>query len=202
MSNVGILIVDGDAAGRAAVQQVLSCEDWRIGAAHDAGQALQELATGNWTLVVANTATIGIDGTLYLTLKELAFAPLEPGKTRLRVLLVVPEEDAANVQPALERDAMPYTLRPFHFHDFLEKVSDLLMETEAIGAPIRRVRQEGKTSGDAYAQRGAQKAGRSTGMFANRDDYSMTEEEIAAYEQEQLFELQRKRKKKPQEHLG
>ena len=35
----------------------------------------------------------------------------------------------------LEKAHLPYVTRPFHFHDFLEKVSDLLFEVHAIAMP-------------------------------------------------------------------
>src|SRR2546430_6182253 len=35
-----------------------------------------------------------------------------------------------------------YVVRPYHLHDFLEKVSDLLVEIKVIEAPIRLVRRE------------------------------------------------------------
>jgi len=33
---------------------------------------------------------------------------------------------------ALEANRLPYVVRPYHLHDFLEKVSDLLVEVKAI----------------------------------------------------------------------
>src|SRR5256885_3924678 len=57
----------------------------------------------------------------------------------VRVLFLVPELAAPEAQPALEHEQLPYSLKPFHLHDFLEKVSDLLLETGAIPQPIRRV---------------------------------------------------------------
>jgi hypothetical protein len=90
-------------------------------------------------------------------------------------------------------------VKPFTFHDLLERVSDLLMETEAIGAPLRKVRQEGQTSG-RRSRRGGRDAGRdgtrNTGMFASRDDYQMTEEELTEYERQETEETQKKKKKK------
>jgi DNA-binding NtrC family response regulator len=204
MSKVSILIIDGDPESRAALWQVLESDEWNTGVA-PAGQALRELAGGNWALIVANVATTGTSGLLYSTLKELAFAPaLESGKARARVLFVVPESDAPQIQPLLERERLPYTLRPFVFHDFLEKISDLLLETESIAQPIRRVRQEGKSRSERFASSSSSQLGPGTGrgreinMFANRDDYPMTEEEIAAYEREEAAEIVRKKKKKDQ----
>lgn len=202
MDTVGILIVDNDPEGLAALQQVLGAEDWKLGVARDSTQALQELATGNWTLVVANPT--GISSALYSTLKELAFAPaVESGKMRVRVLFVVPEIHAARIQPVLERDRIPYTLKPFHFHDFMEKVSDLLMETQAIERPLRRVRFEMKPQAarqigfhSSGAGGGATKRGRETNMFANREDYPMTEEEINDFERKENEENAQKKKKK------
>jgi DNA-binding NtrC family response regulator len=210
MDKVGILIIDNDAESFAALRQVLGSEEWNIGVARDTTQALQELATGNWTLVVANVATTGVSGALYSTLQELAFSLAEEsGKPRLRVLFVVPESDAARIQPVLERDRMPYTLKPFHFHDFLEKVSDLLMETESIARPIRRVRQEAKAPLERHIGfhstgqvSSAARRARETGMFANREDYPMTEEDISEFERQESEETARKKKKKQETQLG
>jgi DNA-binding response OmpR family regulator len=204
MDTVGILIIDDDPEGLAALRQVLGAEDWKLGVARDSAQALQELVTGNWTLVVANAATTGTSGALYITLKELAFAPaLESGKTRVRVLFVVPESHAVQIQPVLERDRIPYTLKPFHFHDFMEKVSDLLMETQSIERPIRRVRFEVKPQAErqiGFHSSGAggsvARRGRETNMFANREDYPMTEEEINEFERKESEENAQKKKKK------
>ena len=154
--------------------------------------------------VVVNIAMTGLKSQVYLTLKELALAPaIEEGMVRARVLFVVPERSAAEAVPVLERERLPYVLKPFQFHDLLEKVSDLLMEAAALANPIRRVRhdsslserkrkegRQGRESGNAIAQR-------NTSMFAKRDDYVMTEEEIAEYENTEKKEQELKRKKKP-----
>src|ERR1700722_20000247 len=96
MSKVSILIIDDDAESQAALWQVLTSEDWKTGVTSGGAKALQELATGNWMLIVANAATTGVSGPLYATLRELSFAPaVELGKTRARVLFVVPESEAS-----------------------------------------------------------------------------------------------------------
>ena len=90
-------------------------------------------------------------------------------------------------------------LKPFTFHDLLERVSDLLMETEAIGAPLRKVKQEGITSDRRSRRRGrdaGREDGRNTGMFSNHEDYQWSEEELAEYERQET-EAQKKKKKKP-----
>jgi DNA-binding NtrC family response regulator len=206
MSKVSILIIDDDAESQAALWQILTSEDWQTGVTPGGAKALQELATGNWMLIVANAATTGVSGALYATLRELSFAPaLESGKMRARVLFVVPESDALQLQPVLERERLPYVLKPFHFNDFMEKVGDLLMETESISQPIRRVRQsraDGMLGSHGGGQSGSGAAqARNTGMFAARTDYPMTEEEINEYERQQAEEETRKKKKKPT-HLG
>ena len=54
--------------------------------------ALAELSSGEWSLVIVNIAMTGLTGPVYLTLKELALAPaVEEGKVRARVLFLVPE---------------------------------------------------------------------------------------------------------------
>ena len=71
-------------------------------------------------------------------------------------------------------------MRPFHLHDFLEKVSDLLVEVKAIEGPLRMTRYE---FGEARKKK--KETSRTTSMFASRDSYSYTEEEIAEYEKQE-----------------
>lgn len=203
LSKVGILVVDSDEASQEAVRQVLEAEEWNVRIVPEPSRALTELSNGEWPLVIVNVAMTGLSGPVYQILKELALAPpVEEGKVRPRVLFLIPEGSSSEVQSKLERDRMQYVLRPFHFHDFLEKVSDLLLETSSVDAPIRKVRHdateserkrlEDRASRESNMQRGR----RDTGMFAKRDEYVMTEEEIAEYEKsEQEAQLQRKKKR-------
>ncbi len=212
MNTVNILIIDDDKASQSALQQVLDSEGWRVRIAPSEDDALRELAVGQWTLVIANAGITHRNGPLYMTLAELSAAPpLESGKARMRVLFLLPEFSSPEARRLLETERLPYILKPYHFHDFLEKVSDLLMETEAITVPIRRSRLESQVTGRrndraaarrlASAQGSGQAAGqsatRNTGMFANREYYEMTEEEITLYERQEAEE-QRKKKKKPE----
>jgi hypothetical protein len=148
----------------------------------------------------------GLTGPVYLTLRELALAPAgEDGKVRARVLFLVPEALAMEARPALEQERLPYVLKPFQFNDFLEKVSDLLMETDSLATPIRRVRHD---ASEADRKRKESRAGqesavrqsqRDTSMFAKRDAYVMTEEEIAEFENSEKEEREHKRKKKSEQ---
>src|SRR5208282_4990669 len=102
-------------------------------------------------------------------------------RKRIRVLFLVPVAKAKEVQPALERDALPYSPKPYHLHDFLEKVSELLVESGAIAEPIRSIggfaagrRRRRDISSSRHARDGA--------MFASREDYQMTEEEMLDFE--------------------
>jgi DNA-binding NtrC family response regulator len=205
VARVGILIIDDDKASQSALHQVLDSEGWQIRIVPLIGEALAELSSGEWSLVIVNISMTGLSGPVYLTLKELALAPaMEDGKVRARVLFLVPELTVPEVQTVLEKDRLPYVLKPFQFNDLLEKVSDLLMETEALTAPIRRVRHDASA---AERKRMESRAGhesdirqsqRNTGMFARRDEYIMTEEEIAEYEKsEEQEQEQKKRKKQP-----
>ena len=204
MAKVGILIIEDDEANQSALRQLLDSEGWHVRAVPVVSQALGELSSGEWSLVIANIAMMGLNSPVYLTLRELAMAPaVEAGKVRARVLFVVPESAAREALPAFERDKLPYVLKPFQFHDLLEKVSDLLMEAAALVDPIRRVRHDsnlserklkegraGRESGNAIAQR-------NTNMFAKRDAYVMTEEEIAEYEKSEKEDRDKKNNKKP-----
>ena len=198
MEQVGILIIDDDASSQAAMRQVLGSEGWLVEGATSTAQAFKELSTGKWTLVLANTATTGITGALFVTLKELA-QPLEGEATKahVRVLFVVPEAAAAQATSLLEEEHLPYVVKPFTLHDLLERVSDLLMETEAIGTPLRKVKQEGlkSTRRSRHAGRDPGRDGaRNTGMFSSHD-YQWSEEELAEYEQQETEALRRKKKK-------
>ena len=200
MENVGILIIEDDAASQAALLQVLGSEGWLVEGAVSSSQAFQQLATGKWALVLANIATIGLRSALFVTLRELAL-PIEgeAAKAHVRVLFLVPEATAAEATPRLEEEHLPYVLKPVTFHDLLERVSDLLMETEAIGAPLRKVKQEGMTSGRRSRRHGrdaSRDGGRNTGMFSNHEDYQWSEEELAEYERQET-EAQKKKKKNP-----
>jgi DNA-binding response OmpR family regulator len=198
VDKVGILVIDDDAAGQATLRQILESEAWELHAEPVASKALQELATGAWTLVIASIGMTGLAGPLYATLRELALAPLsEEGKARLRVLFVIPENAEQQTRSTLESDHLPYVQKPFNLHDLLERVSELLMETQAIATPIRRVREQGLLGSRASHTGRSAAASRNTGMFASRAEYSMTEEEIAEYERNETEEMLRKKKKLP-----
>ncbi len=209
MDPVGILIVDDDEASQAVLRHMLDSEGWKLRIVSQGNQALAELASGKWTLVIVNVAITGVAGPVFSTLKELALAPAatEAGRIRARVLFLVPEMAGPETQAVLEQERLPYVLKPFHLHDFLDKVSDLLLETNAISAPIRRIRyglaeerfaaaQQRRTEADG---RPAQTR-RETAMFSSRRDYLMTEEEIAEFEKQEKEES--KKKQKARKELG
>jgi DNA-binding NtrC family response regulator len=205
LAKIGILIIEDDEANQSALRQVLDSEGWHVRVVPVVSHALGELSSGEWSLVIVNIAMVGLTSPIYLTLRELALAPaVEAGNVRARVLFVVPESAAAQALPIFERERLPYLVKPFQFNDLLEKVSDLLMEAAALVDPIRRVRHDsglserrrkegraGRESGNAFAQR-------NTNMFAKRDEYVMTEEEIAEFEKSEKEEREQKKKKDPQ----
>jgi DNA-binding response OmpR family regulator len=197
--DVGILIIDDDAASQAALSQVLGAEGWFVEGATSSNQALQKLAQGKWSLVLANMSVTGVTGALFVTLRELALPPeVEGAKAQVRILFLVPEDTAAQATPLLDEDHLPYVVKPFTFHDLLERVSDLLMETEAIGTPLRKVRHEGLKSSRRSRRAGrdpGRDGARNTGMFSIQEDYSWSEEELAEYERQETETL--KKKKKP-----
>src|SRR5271169_7162158 len=93
---VGILIVDDDRGSQSALRELLGSEGWHVGIVNQPSQALPELASGEWSLVIINVAMSGLDGPLYSTLKELAQAtPEESAGKRARVLFIVPENMGA-----------------------------------------------------------------------------------------------------------
>ena len=204
MEKIGILIIENEEASQSALRQVLDSEGWELRIGPQVNQALAELSSGAWSLVIVNIAMTGLAGPVFLTLKELALAPaVEEGKVRARVMFLLPESSSLEAQPILEKERLPYVLKPFQFHDLLEKVSDLLMETDSLATPIRRVRFDAsaadrkRAEGRAGHQSDVRQGRRDTGMFAKRDEYVMTEEEIAEYEKSEKEEREQKRKKQP-----
>ena len=192
---VGLLVLDNDAPGSSAVKQILDSEGWRVRIVPDTKMLLAELKTGEWSLVIANVALTGVEGPAFFTLRELAaVAPEEGG--RIRVLFLIPEAIGGQYIVQLETARLPYVIRPYHLHDFLEKVSDLLVEVKAIDAPLRQVRHE-----FGALRKKKKQAARSNSMFASRESFSYTEEEIAEYERQE-GEESKSRRNKPRTNLG
>lgn len=122
---------------------------------------------------------------------------------RVRVLFLVPQSFAKHVQPILEREGLPYSLKPYHLHDFLEKVSELLVESGALADPIRTMGSPGRFKKRRKSVGRPQRDTRRSSMFASREDYQMTEEEMAEWErQEEEDRKKREKEKKDREHLG
>lgn len=192
---VGILVLDNDPNGASAVKQVLDSEGWRVRVVPDAKALLTELKSADWSLVVANAAAIDLDSPAFFTLREIATVPQESGG-RIRALFIIPEAAERQLTGQIEASRLPYVVRPYHLHDFLEKISDLLVEIKVIDAPIRLVRREF----GAIRKKKKQAASRNS-MFAARDTFSYTEEEIAEYEREEATEAS-KSKRKTRVNLG
>ena len=191
---VGILVLDDTAPGGSAVKQILDSEGWRVRLVPDTRMLLAELKTGEWSLVIANVALMGVEGPAFVTLRELASVPADAGG-RVRVLYLVPELAGGQYISRLEAARLPYVLRPYHLHDFLEKVSDLLVEVKVIEGPIRQVRHE-----FGALRKKKKQAGRNS-MFASRDSFSYTDEELAEYEKQE-GEAAKSKRNKPRINLG
>jgi DNA-binding response OmpR family regulator len=192
---VGLLVLERDPGGAAALKQILDSEGWRVRIVGDLQMLHVELKTAEYSLLIANIALIGLDSPTFHVLKELGGVSAEDGG-KIRTLFVIPEMNGSQFIGHLEAARLPYVLRPFHLHDFLEKVSDLLVEVKAIAAPLRMTRYE---FGEARKKK--KQASRTTSMFASRDSYSYTEEEIAEYEKAES-ESSRMRRNKPRTNLG
>jgi len=192
---VGILVLDDNAQGASAVKQIVDSEGWRVRVVSDTQMLLAELKTGEWSLVIANVVLTGVDGHAFVILRELASVSAADG-ARIRVLYLIPEATSSQYLVHLEAARLPYVLRPYHLHDFLEKVSDLLVEVKAIEGPIRQVRHE-----FGALRKKKRLAAKSNSMFASRDSFSYTDEELAEYEKQE-GELSKSRRNKPRINLG
>jgi CheY-like chemotaxis protein len=207
VSEIGILIVDDDIASQRALKNVLDSEGWRVRIVPLAAHAMAELATGSWNLVIADVAIASPQSALFATLAELSRAdeqsrdttPNQPSK-RIRALFLVPPVALKTVQPCLEREGLPYSIKPYHLNDFLERVSELLVEAGAITEPIRAI---GGFAANRRRPRDPrrQSDGRRTAMFASREDYHMTEEEMAEFERKEQEESRKKREKELKDRL-
>jgi len=193
---VSILVLDNDAAGASALRQILDSEGWRVRALQDVDLLMSELKSAEWSLVIANISQINVQGPVFAILRELASVSPEDGG-RLRVLYLVPSMTGSQYAHALESAKLPYVVRPYHLHDFLEKVSDLLVEVKAIDVALRQVRHE-----FGGLRKKKKEAARTNSMFASRDAYSSyTEEELAEYERQES-DLGKTKRRGPRTNLG
>jgi DNA-binding response OmpR family regulator len=191
---VAILVLEEDAENATAVRQLLDSEGWRVHIVADTNLLLNELRNGEWALVVANVAVTGTDSAAFITLQELASVPAEEGG-RIRVLYIVPETGDVKYVQLLEQARLPYVARPINFHDLIQRVSDLLFEVHAIAAPLRQVSRE-----FGVVRKKKLEASRTyKSMFASRDSYSYSEEEVAEYERQEASST---RRHKPRTNLG
>lgn len=199
MSEVGILIVDDAASSQRALKNVLDSEGWRVRIVQGESHALAELASGNWNLAIVDATVTDPRGPLFAILKDLSLAEAPPqshearARMRFRALFLIPVRMAPKLQPLLEREGLPYSLVPYHLNDFLEKVSELLVEAGAIAQPIRSIGGFGIRNQPRRDSRFAPNA-RQVRMFASRDDYQMTEEEMAEYERQEADERKKREK--------
>jgi DNA-binding response OmpR family regulator len=192
---VGLLVLENDPVNAMALKQILDSEGWRVRLVPDLPLLHAELKTAEYSLLIANIAQVGADSATFQVLRELSSVSYEEGG-RIRVLYVVPEMSGGQFVGDLEAAKMPYVTRPFHLHDFLEKVSDLLVEVKAIEGPLRMTRYE---FGEARKKK--KQTNRTTSMFASRDSYVYTEEELAEYERQEA-EASKTRRNKPRINLG
>jgi DNA-binding response OmpR family regulator len=193
--HVGLLVLESDPTNAMALKQILDSEGWRVRIVPDLPLLHAELKTAEYSLLIANIAQVGVSSTTFHVLRELSSVSHEEGG-RIRVLFVVPEMSGGQFVGELEAARVPYVTRPFHLHDFLEKVSDLLVEVKAIEGPLRMTRYE-----FGQARKKKQQSSRTTSMFASRDSYVYTEEELAEYERQES-EASKTRRNKPRTNLG
>jgi CheY-like chemotaxis protein len=190
LKKVGILVIDDDQVSQAALTSILDAEGWRVRVVAEIPKAMSELASGQWSLVVVNVGLTDVSGPLFMILKDLAQgeadAPADAevddsGPRGIRVLFLVPGPLAGTAKPILTREKLPFFTKPYHLHDFLEKVSDLLVATGSIEDPIRSM-SDFNFGSRAQRERTEAKRAPQNPMFASRDDYQMTEEEMLEWE--------------------
>ncbi len=134
VQQIGILVLDDNAPGGSAVKQILDSEGWRVRLVSDTKMLLAELKTGEWSLVIANVALMGVEGPAFVTIRELATVP-------------------------------------------------------AVRHEFGALRKKKKL------------AAQSNSMFASRDSFSYTDEELAEYEKQE-GELSKSKRNRPRINLG
>jgi len=206
LPDVGILIVDNDVVSQRALKNVLDAEGWRVRIVPTASHALPELASGTWNLAIVSTTLLDVKGPVFAILRDLAQGETnsempEPStlKKQFRVLFLVPIGDAEKIQPVLESEDLPYSLKPYHLHDFLQKVSELLVESGAIEESLRGIGNFTSSQSRRRARASSRDSRRGT-MFASREDYQLTEEEMAEFERQE--EEDRKKREKDLKERG
>jgi PleD family two-component response regulator len=190
VGQVGILVVDDDVVSQQALKSILDSEGWRVRIAPFVTTAMAELASGEWSLAIVNVGLTEVSGPLFMILKDLAQgvadapedAVLDERRPKaIRVLFLVPATMASTARPVLDRESLPYLMKPYHLHDFLEKVSELLVQTGSIEDPIRSM-NDFSFGSRKQKERTESKKAPANPMFASRDDYQMTEEEMLEWE--------------------
>lgn len=190
MKRVRVLIIDDDEASRRALAAVLDGEGWEITVAARPAQGVEHLRQGPWQLVVADLSVSSLSAPLFDLLKELA----EAGGS-LQVMFLVPAVVDETTRRRLQGLKIPCLAKPIQLNDFLERVSDLLLDAGAIRRPLRRVRHLAGTIRVLAETGGLPAGGRE--MIAPRDGhYEYTEEELRQFEEE---EEEKRRRKKAQE---
>jgi DNA-binding response OmpR family regulator len=197
VTEIRILALEDDPASQAALHTMLDAEDWVIQIVSDVDAMMKELARGSWGLLIAGLDVIGLSGPVFTTLLELAVAaPIEDGRSRIRVLFVIPQDLVTQAIPLLESQHVAYVVKPYQFNDFTEKINDLLVQANLI---TKTARERGFAFDKKQSPRAGKRAskGQSSSMFASREDYHYTDEELAEYEREQETEKKKKITNRP-----
>jgi len=100
---VGILVLEDDPQNAGALKQILDSEGWRVRIVPDVPLLHVELKTGEYSLLIANIALIGVESPTFQVLRELAsVAPEEGGRLRI-LFVVVPNLDAGTFKCSNQR---------------------------------------------------------------------------------------------------
>jgi len=192
---INILVLEEDAGSQNAIQMMMDGEGWKVRILGNATEGMQALAQGSWALVVASLTLAEFSSPLFQILKELASAPpVEEGKSRVRVLFVVPAGAESAFTPTLDASRLPYTVKPYQLNEFIEKVNDLLLQAQFLTKTSRERGFAFEQRTSAAKGKKGKAAGAGNSMFASRDEYYYSEEELAEYEKEEQ-ERQKKKKK-------
>ncbi len=122
MNEAHILLIDDDRDLAELLGEYLDAEGFRLSAAHSGEDGIQELARGNYDLVLLDVMMPGIDG--FETLKQIRNTSVVP------VLMLTAKGEETDRVLGLELGADDYLAKPYSHRELLARIKALLRRIE------------------------------------------------------------------------
>ena len=202
------LIVDDDVVSQRALKNILDSEGWRVRIVPLASAAMLELASGEWSLVIVNVAMTDVRGPLFSILKELAQGAADApegasvDQTRPSASAFFSSSRCSpSVRPSRSSNGNPCPTSSSRITCTISSEKSASCWSRPARSPIPFAASATLTAPAAAARR-ARSPQAPQLMFAARDDYQMSEEEMLEWERSEE-EARKKREKEiwDREHL-